>query len=58
MAQIEVDCPYCECSTSAEIPDDAEIQGVKQSYRTGQWGPDELTEVSCPDGCHFGVRYT
>lgn len=57
MPTITVACPYCDTETTTSIPDGTESKGATQSYKTGVWGRDELVEVSCSAGHHFGVPY-
>ena len=57
MASITVGCPYCSVDSTVSIPDNSEVKKVLQSYKTGVWGDDKLSEGTCSEGHHFGVKY-
>lgn len=57
MGTVDVTCPYCKTGTTASIPDETVVSRELQSYKTGIRGKDNLVEVACSDGHHFGVTY-
>jgi len=57
METVTVACPYCETETTTSIPDETAVTDVLQSYKTGIRGKDNLVEVGCVEGHHFGVTH-
>lgn len=57
MAEVTVDNPCCDGTSTVELPDGASVKKVTESYKTGQWGPDNLVEMTCACGTHFGVEF-
>lgn len=57
MVSAAVSCPYCGAENTASLPDQTDVKEVTQSYRTGLRGKQNLVELTCSCGSHFGVTY-